>query len=160
MAVLKVLINLALIFTIATALPVDGDSKNNLNATVNYRLPNNVVPVHYDIELIPYIKEDNFTFDGKSHVIIEISRATRDLSLHALDLTINETATSVISSDIVVYIPTAHNYKNETQILTLHFDDELSPGTYILNMQFVGILNDELLGFFRTSYINEIGKKV
>lgn len=160
MAFLKVLISLGLIFTTATALPVDGNSQNDLNATVNYRLPDNVVPVHYDIELIPYIEENNFTFDGESHIIIEIGRATRDLSLHALDLMINEIATSLVSSDIVVYIPTAHNYDNETQILTLHFDNELSSGAYILNMQFVGILNDELHGFFRTSYINEKGEIV
>ncbi|XP_036150482.1 aminopeptidase N-like [Monomorium pharaonis] len=99
------------------------------------------------------MEEDNFTFDGKSHVIIEIRRATRNISLHALDLTINETATSLISSE--VHVPTMHNYDNETEILTLHFDDELPSGIYSLNIQFVGILNDDLHGFFRTSYIDE-----
>ncbi|XP_011860720.1 PREDICTED: aminopeptidase 2-like [Vollenhovia emeryi] len=160
MAFLKVLVNIGLIFTAITALPVDGNSENNSSATVNYRLPDNVVPVHYGIELIPYIEEDNFTFDGKSHIIIEVRRATRDLSLHALDLTINEEATSVVRSDIITYAPTAHNYNNETQILTFHFDDELPLGIYSLYVQFVGILNDELHGFFRTSYINENGDKV
>ncbi|XP_071569032.1 aminopeptidase N-like [Temnothorax nylanderi] len=160
MGFLKVLVNVGLIFTTVTALPVDGNSENDLSATVNYRLPDNVVPVHYDIALIPYIEEDNFTFDGKSHIIIEIRRATRDLSLHALELTINETATSLVSSDTVTYAPTAHNYDNETEILTLHFDDELSLGIYSLNIQFVGILNNDLQGFFRTSYINENGDKV
>jgi len=160
MAFLKVLIIIGLIFTAITALPVDGDSRNNVSVVVNYRLPDNIVPIHYDIELIPYIKEDNFTFDGKSHIIIKIRRATRDLSLHALDLMINETATSLISSNIVIYAPTAHNYDNETEILTLHFDDELPLGIYSLNIQFVGILNDDLSGFFRTSYINENGDKV
>ncbi|XP_011865488.1 PREDICTED: uncharacterized protein LOC105560735 [Vollenhovia emeryi] len=160
MAFLKVLVNVGLIFTVITALPVDGNSENNSSATVNYRLPDNVVPVHYDIELIPYIEEDNFTFDGKSHIIIEVRRATRDLSLHALDLTINEEVTSVVRSDMLTYAPTAHNYNNETQILTFHFDDELPLGIYSLYVQFVGILNDELHGFFRTSYINENGDKV
>lgn len=159
MAFLKVLVNVGLIFIAATAVPVDGDSGNDLSATVNYRLPDNVVPVHYDIELIPHIEEDNFTFDGKSHVIIEIRRTTQVLHLHALDLTINETATLLIGSDIV-HAPTEHNYNNETEILTLYFDYELSLGIYNLNIQFVGILNDNLSGFFRTSYINEEGKKV
>lgn len=160
MAFLKVLVIIGLIFTAITALPVDGGSRDNVSVIVNYRLPDNIVPVHYDIELIPYIKKNNFTFDGKSHIIIEIRRATRDLSMHVLDLMINETATSLVSSNNVIYAPTAHNYDNETEILTLHFDDELPLGIYSLNIQFVGILNDDLHGFFRTSYINENGDKV
>lgn len=160
MAFLKVLANVSLIFTAITALPVDGDSANDSNAIVNYRLPDNVVPVHYDIKLTPYIEEHNFTFDGKSRIIIEIRGATQDLSFHALNLTINEPATSLVSNDNVIYTPTAHNYDNETEILTLHFDDELSLGIYSLNIQFVGILNEELHGFFRTSYVNENGDKV
>lgn len=160
MAFLKVLLNVGLIFIATTALPVDGDSGNDLSTTVNYRLPDNVVPVHYNIGLIPYIEKDNFTFDGKSHVIIEIRRASRDISLHALDLIINETATSLINSDTDIYAPMVHNYDNETEILTLHFNDELPPGIYSLYIQFIGILNDDLHGFFRTSYINEKEERV
>ncbi|XP_025986454.1 glutamyl aminopeptidase [Solenopsis invicta] len=161
MAFLKILINVGLIFAASqsVAIPLEGDSENGLN-TVNYRLPDNVVPIHYDIKLIPHIEEDDFTFDGKTHVIIEICRATQNISLHTNDLTINETATSLLSSDVVTHTPTAHNYDGETEILTLQFDDELSPGIYDLNIQFVGILNNNLNGFFRSSYINEEKEKV
>jgi len=158
MAFLKVLLNVSLIFTAAT-LSIDEDLENDLS-TVNYRLPDNVVPVHYNIGLIPYIEKDNFTFDGKSHIIIEIRRASQNISLHALDLIINETATSLISNDTDIYAPTMHNYDNKTEILTLYFNDKLSPGIYSLYIQFIGILNDELHGFFRTSYTNEKGEKV
>ncbi|KAL6262284.1 hypothetical protein P5V15_007378 [Pogonomyrmex californicus] len=157
MTFVKVLVTLGLIFIAVTALPVDGDDSSTM---INYRLPDNIVPVHYDVEIIPYIEEGNFTFDGKSRIIIEIHRATRDLSLHVLELTIDETTTSLISKDIVIHTPTAHNYNNDTQILSLHFEDELPPGIYSLNIQFVGILNDNLRGFFRTSYTNEAGDKV
>ncbi|KAL0111108.1 hypothetical protein PUN28_012806 [Cardiocondyla obscurior] len=73
---------------------------------------------------------------------------------------INETATSLVDSDTVIYTPIAHNYDNETEILTLPFDDELSIGIYNLTIQYVGILNNDLYGFFRTSYVNENGNKV
>lgn len=160
MAFLKILINVSLIFTAITAFPVDEDSENDLSAIANYHLPDNAVPVHYDIEVILHIEEDNFTFDGKSNIILEIRRATQNLSLHALDLTIDETATLLDSNDIIIYTPTTHNYDNETEILTLQFDEELPPGIYSLNIQYVGILNDDLHGFFRTSYTNENGEKV
>lgn len=155
MRFLKVVVIVGLIFTGACALSL---SKND--SSINYRLPDNVLPVHYNIKLIPYIEEDNFTFDGEISVRIKIRDATRDLSLHAHDLTIDDTATSLVNGDGAVRTPMVHDYDNTTQILTLNFDDELPPGHYILNMKFIGVLNDDLEGFFRTSYKDEIGNSV
>lgn len=160
MAILKLLINIGLIFTATAALSVDKDSRNDSHVAVNYRLPDNVTPVYYNIKLIPYIEEGNFTFDGESRVNITIRRETRDLSLHSLELTIDEAATSLFDNDGIVYMPATYNYDNITQILVLNFDNELSPGNYTLKMRYVGILNDDLQGFFRTSYVNEEGNKV
>lgn len=158
MAILKLLINISLIFTVTVALPVDKNSSNDSH--INYRLPDNVAPVHYNIKLIPYIEEDNFTFDGESSINITIHRMTQNLSLHALELTIDEAATSLLDNNRIVYMPATYNYDNVTQILVLHFNDELSPGNYTLKMRYVGILNNDLQGFFRISYTNEEGNKV
>ncbi|KAL6443900.1 hypothetical protein ACFW04_001724 [Cataglyphis niger] len=158
MAILKFLINISLIFTITVALSVNKNSSNDSH--INYRLPDNVAPVHYNIKLIPYIEENNFTFDGESSINITIHRTTQNLSLHALELTIDEAATSLLDNDRIVYMPATYNYDNITQILVLHFNDELLPGNYTLKMRYVGILNNDLGGFFRISYINEEGNKV
>lgn len=128
--------------------------------TVNYRLPDNVVPVHYNIKLIPYIVAGNFTFDGESNISIEVRRATRNISLHALNLTVDQSTTSLVNSDGVARAPIALDNNNVTEILTLAFDDELLSGHYTLNMKFVGILFGDLRGFFRISYKNEEGNKV
>lgn len=160
MAILKLLINISLIFAATVTLPVDKNSSNDSHIVINYRLPDNVAPVYYNIKLIPYIKEGNFTFDGESSINITIYRVTQNLSLHALELTIDEAATSLLDNDGIVYTPATYNYDNITQILVLHFDDELSPGNYTLKMRYVGILNNDLEGFFRISYINEEGNKV
>ncbi|XP_014472136.1 PREDICTED: aminopeptidase N-like [Dinoponera quadriceps] len=156
MTFLRLLFKIALTFVVATALPLDDDSGNDSQtAKVNYRLPDNVTPVHYNIKLIPHIVEDNFTFNGEINVDIVICRVTRDIRLHALQLTIDEDATSLVDSEGVVYTPREHDLRNVTQMLVLDFDDELPPGHYTLNIKFVGILNDDLEGFFRTSYQNE-----
>jgi len=164
MAILKFLINICLIFT-ATAIlyenssndliPVQEDSSNDW--AINYRLPDNVIPVHYNIKLIPYIVKDNFTFEGESNVNIRICHVTQNLSLHVLELTINEAETSLFDNNGIIYTPAMYNYDNLTQILVLNFNDELSPGNYILNMGYVGILHNDLEGFFISSYINEEG---
>lgn len=153
MAFLRPLVTIGLTFIVAVALPLDDDSGNDSRTTVNYRLPDNMVPIHYNIKLI---LQRNFTsFDGETSIDVVICRATRDLRLHALELTINEEVTSLVNSEGVVYTPKAHNYDNVTEILDLDFDNELPPGHYTLNIKFVGILNRNMEGFFRTSYTNE-----
>jgi len=154
MAFPRQLLSAGLIFVAAMALPVDGDPEDR------YRLPDDAVPIHYNIRITPYIEEDNFTFDGEIAVSIEIHRATRNLSLHALNLTIDEAATSLLDDDGVARMPATHDYDDLTEILLLDFDNELPAGIYVLSMRFVGILHDDYHGFLRMSYINEEGKTV
>ncbi|XP_025270275.1 puromycin-sensitive aminopeptidase-like protein, partial [Camponotus floridanus] len=156
MAILKLFMNVGLIFTATAALPVDADSSNDTHV-INYRLPDNVAPMHYNIKLIPYIEEGNFTFDGESAINITIRHVTQNLSLHTLELTIDDAATSLFDKDGIVHMPTTYSYDFITHILVLYFDHELSPGNYTLKMRYVGILNDDLHGFFRVSYVNEEG---
>ncbi|EFN60933.1 hypothetical protein EAG_07271, partial [Camponotus floridanus] len=81
------------LFTATAILSIDEDSNND--SAINYRLPDHAVPIHYSIKLIPYIEEENFTFDGESNINIIIRHVTQNLHLHVLDLTINETRTSL-----------------------------------------------------------------
>jgi len=148
------LLSAGLIFAAAMALPVDGNPEDG------YRLPDDAVPIHYNIRLIPYIEENNFTFDGEIAVSIEIQRATRNLSLHALNLTIDEAATSLLDDDGDVRTPVTHDYNDLTEILLLDFDDELPAGIYVLSMRFTGVLHDDYHGFLRMSYVNEMGETV
>ncbi|EFN65555.1 Puromycin-sensitive aminopeptidase [Camponotus floridanus] len=160
MAIWKLLINLGLLF-ITTAISVDKDSNND--TAINYRLPDHVVPIHYNIKLIPYIVKDNFTFDGESNINITIRHVTQNLHLHVLKLTINEAMTSLFSNNGIIYTPAMHNYDNITQILVLHFNDKLLPGNYTLKMRYVGILHNDFYnkeGFFVASYINDKGDDV
>ncbi|XP_025270285.1 puromycin-sensitive aminopeptidase-like protein, partial [Camponotus floridanus] len=168
MAILKLSINLRLI--IATAiLSVNGlssdsvsvDEDSNNDSAINYRLPDNVVPVHYNIKLIPYIEANNFNFEGESSVDIIIRHATQNLSLHVFELTIDKTVTVLFDDNgIHVYTPATYNYDNITQILVLNFNNKLLPGNYILKLRFVGILRNDLKGFFILSYINEEGNNM
>jgi len=158
MAIWKLLINLGVLFTATAILSVDEDS--NIDSAINYRLPDNVVPIHYSIKLIPYIEEENFIFDGESNINITIRHVTQNLHLHVLELTINEAMTSLFDNNSIIYTPAMYNYDNITQILVLNFNDKLSPGNYTLKMRYVGILHNDLEGFFISSYINEEGNDV
>src|SRR5436190_1633044 len=50
-----------------------------------YKLPTNVVPHNYDIELTPYLVTDNrnFSYSGKSVIELEVKEITQTITFHA-----------------------------------------------------------------------------
>jgi len=152
---IKQLLIVSLILIVATAFCPDENSKNTSCELMKYRLPANVMPIHYNIKLTSYF-EENSSFDGESNIIIKIRHTTRNISLHSLELNINK-AVIILSNKSAIYKAVEHNYDDETHILVLTFRNELEPGFYSLNMEFQGILSHNMNGFFRTSYENEKG---
>ncbi|XP_015607566.1 aminopeptidase N [Cephus cinctus] len=129
--------------------------------TTNYRLPNNSVPISYFISLIPYLVVDNFTFDGVSMVELEVLEPSSLITLHILNLTIDESATSLVSSGNINYKIASHTYDTTKQFLILNFATVLPTGYYTLFLKYVGILDNEILnGFYRSSYTNDDGETV
>ncbi|EGI61526.1 Aminopeptidase Q [Acromyrmex echinatior] len=123
------------------------------------RLPNNTVPLFYNISLLMNLEEENFTFHGESNIEIEIRYASlNNISLHSKELELNEMATKLINVNGTVYKPTEHSHDNKTDILTLNFKNALSPGFYTLNMKFAGIINENNIsesGFIMFPYTNK-----
>lgn len=128
---------------------------------INYRLPNHTKPLSYHLQLNPHLTSDNFTFDGKVLVHIEILNQTRTLTLHTKKLIIDENATFLkTNAGFDFHVPTTYDRSNLTELLTLGFDKELPTGHYILHLKFSGTLNDRSYGFYRSSYINDAGNTV
>lgn len=129
-----------------------------------YRLPKHIVPIHYDIKLIPHIVEDNFTSDGEASIDIEVAKPTNTIALHTVQLTIDESLTRLIrkESDVDVipnYVRKQHEYNQDTQILTIRFEERLDPGIYKLYLKFAGIIR-HVRGFYRSFYTDNEGHKV
>ncbi|XP_039304819.1 uncharacterized protein LOC105205152 isoform X2 [Solenopsis invicta] len=128
-----------------------------------FRLRQNVVPIHYDIKLIPHIVENNFTTNGETNIDVEVRESTNDIELHVLDLTIDESLTKLIRKDVDVnskseYVPEQHVYNFETQILILRFEELLDPVMYTLHLTFTGVIRPDYSwkrGLYRRFYIND-----
>jgi len=152
MEFLKLLLNIGLILTTSTVFCID-------DIETDYRLPNNTIPVHYKINLTPYLEEGNFTFYGESNVKIEIRVASSKISLHSKELKINETATTLIKDHGTIYTPIEHIYNDETNTLTLNFENALSSDLYTLNMKFAGNLSEveTKKGFLKIPYTDKEG---
>lgn len=125
------------------------------------RLPRSVVPEHYDVELQPYIIPDNFTFDGKVRIFIRILEATDNVTLHINNVTVDEKSvklTLVQSEKEQEILSTSQD--EEKQFFILHPKDKLKEGElYQIYMEYVGSLNDQLVGFYRSSYTDGEGNK-
>ena len=110
-------------------------------------LPGNVQPNKYRLTLQPDL--ESFTFKGEQTVDIEIVAPTARIMLNAAELEI---------SDVTLL----HNGKRfpassiavdaDTETATLDFGQTLSPGRAQLGMKFSGVLNDRLVGFYRSEY--------
>ena len=62
-----------------------------------------------------------------------------------------------------VYKPIEHTYDNVTNILILNFENILSPGFYILNLKFAGIISEVgfvQISFIKFPYTNKKGNKM
>ncbi|KAI1882544.1 hypothetical protein AGOR_G00251840 [Albula goreensis] len=116
------------------------------------RLPATLRPRHYDLKLSVYM--DNFTFSGEVNIEFECVNSTKFIVLHADRLEVEK---AVVYSDNkkpgVIRIHRQFHYpSNQVYVLALH--RELKPQrTYKVNITFEAQIENELLGFFRSSYV-------
>ena len=116
-------------------------------------LPPNVTPRRYRLRLQPDL--DSFTFSGDQAVDIEILEPTFSITLNAMDLWIRGASVNVDGTAIAAGTISLDS-ANETA--TLEFGQELPTGPARLDMSFTGVLNDKLLGFYRSEYISQDGQ--
>lgn len=148
-----------------------GEKINNFNVPNDFRIPNYVTPLHYSIKIRTYFKSDdfymvnlrntektNFFFYGESNITINIHRSTQNITLHTINLNVNELKIKMIKSDSIIYVLKELSHDYTMHLSNLHFVDVLSPGLYTLKMEFTShIITDDNVekNFFRSSYTSK-----
>lgn len=125
------------------------------------RLPRSIVPEHYDIELQPYIIENNFTFDGKVKIVIKVLEPTDNVTVHINNVTVESGSVRLRDlqsrKDQEIW---SKSQDEEKQFYILHLKENLKKDAkYEIYMEYVGSLNDQLTGFYRSSYTDPNGNK-
>lgn len=129
---------------------------SNSGISSTHRLPDYVKPIHYAIKIMPLLKEDNWTYDGESDIKIQIKQKSNFLVLYAKSLEIRDLIT--IENENGMHQSVNHKVDNETDLLTITFQEELSEGIYTLHLRYRGRVNDEAQGLYRSSYTDSFGK--
>lgn len=120
-----------------------------------YRLPNNVIPQSYKLFLNPDITAEVGTFNGNVSIIIEVLSTTKNITLHASNLTVDISHTT-LNNKTNEFLPISQRMVLSTEFLIIYFLDDLHSGFYELNLKYKGYIHDhQLYGFFRSSYTNE-----
>lgn len=127
---------------------------------VKFRLPNNTKPESYDIKLVTYFEEKNFTFSGTVAIDVRVLEATQNITLHVHELLSIESVKleSEAKNDVKL---DQLAYDKTNQQLTIPTIKQLETGTkYILTIQYTGELrSDSPTGFYRSSYVDSTGQE-
>lgn len=123
--------------------------EHKLRDNVNYRLPDNVIPHSYFIELTPDLStfDEQITIRGTSSIEIQVIHPT---SIVALNFVGQIMETKLVSVFNVSYASRA-TYDNGKQMVLFHFASMLEPGPYTLELKYTAFPSKN--GILGTSYV-------
>lgn len=119
-------------------------------------LPKNVKPIHYDLTLEPDL--ESFKYNGTVTIELDVVEDTKSISLNTSEIDIHET--KVTSGDSVISSSPKLSYNEDAQTTKVEFDQTIPAGSKAkLFHKFTGTLNDNMAGFYRSSYKDEQGNE-
>lgn len=138
------------------------DVGSNAQANIGLRLPRSIEPISYDIKLIPFLFEDNFTFSGEVNIQINVTESCQNITLHAIALSIDDSDVSVrvladpngVRNQTERTVVIRRQYFVEPkQFYVIELSEQLERHfLYDIHIKYRGVLNDMLQGFYRSSY--------
>ncbi len=117
-----------------------------------YRLPSTVVPSSYRIFLTPDLEA--FTFTGRVEIDVTINESVDHFALNAIELELGDASVTIAGT---AHHSTSTALNEEYQTATFTFDAPLPVGDATIEIAFKGILNDQLHGFYRSTYTDDAG---
>ena len=125
-----------------------------MNSTSNpYRLGRTVVPHAYRIFLTPDLEEA--TFAGRVEIDVDIEETTSSFTLHAIELDLGAASVTGAGTTLRSLAPTLDE---QYETATFSFDEPLSQGPATIEIAFTGVLNDQLHGFYRSTFTDASGE--
>lgn len=131
-------------------------SNNTNGGWTNFRLPDDITPIHYDLHLEPNLDTDVYT--GSVAIHLNVAKASRHLWLHIRETFVSTMPTLQLKGPTGItsiglkgcfeYTPQEYVVVEATEEVRATRADEY----YILTLQFQGWLNGSLVGFYKTTY--------
>ncbi|CAF3448231.1 unnamed protein product [Rotaria socialis] len=127
---------------------------NNESSIVSYRLPTDVVPIHYDLYVKPYMNITNENlrfsmFDGRVRIHLNVTRTTDRIVLHKRFIIIREPIEITGGASVI-----KTTFNQDQDYFTIILDQSLQVNEQpILTLNYVGELRNDTDGFYVSSYV-------
>ena len=118
-----------------------------------FRLPKNIVPKRYEIKLSPDLEHKSFM--GEVLIEINVLEKTNFISLNAIELDIKNCELNINEENNVV---SEWKLDKDVEILRINLKEFIEIGSYKIFIQYKGILNEKLRGFYHSSFKDAKGK--
>ena len=127
---------------------------------LSYRLPNNTMPLHYNIELTTNVHKPNFAFNGKVTISVKVLTTTNSITLQSRLLVIENIQLLTVNS-IVITTNAIYRIDEDVEFLIITLPIELKVNEIVMIViTYNGILRDDNMGFYHSSYLNTDKKPV
>ncbi len=123
-------------------------------STNPYRLPRHVVPTRYELVLEPDLGAA--TFSGTASIDVTVIEPTTELVLNAAELSISDVRLITAGGETV---EAAVRLDEEQERAFLTLSEEVGAGDHTLALSFDGVLNDQLRGFYRSTFTDVDGNE-
>lgn len=122
---------------------------------VNYRLPMDIKPIHYNISLTTYLHDagrKKFTFRGECFIEFQVLKNTTQIQLHITNLIIMRGIYRKKTGGYPTDLPNATPHSS-TDIVVYDLKEELEANEfYIMEYFYDGFMDKEEVGFYRSKY--------
>ena len=117
-----------------------------------YRLVRAVVPSAYRIFITPDL--DAATFAGRVEIDVDVSEPLGEVTLNARNLNLGA---ATLTSAGTAHRSSEPTLEEKYETATFSFDETVHSGPATIEIAFMGVLNDRLLGFYRSTFVDAHG---
>lgn len=129
-----------------------------------YRLPNNTEPIRYDISLTTDVHRGETAFNGTVRITIQALESTNEITLHYRQITIEDITlytAPLVNEPLLIQGNVAFNLVEDLEFLVIQpITPLVATQQYIVQIVYRGLLRDDNMGFYRSSYRNPEGQTV
>ncbi|MGB5076880.1 MAG: M1 family metallopeptidase [Sphingorhabdus sp.] len=143
----------AMLFGLAALAPTHGNARPaSPTQVVPSQLPRNAAPVHYLIKVTP--DAEKLRFDANAHIIFDLKKASKSITLHAADLSFNRVT---ITKGRAAPMPATATIDGKQQTAVITFERVLPAGRYTLDIDYAGKILQQANGLFALDYKDPTG---
>ena len=124
----------------------------------NVRLPSSVTPSHYDVNL--NVDLGTFQVMGNVNITCSVNSETNYILLHAKDMSIGQRDVRALSEGgLLSAVQATGTFQPKHDFYVLELGSSLQPGAVYVHLVFNYTLRDDLAGFYKSSYVNDLGER-